>query len=179
MGTRFVLIEKIFKEIWKGCLNSTFMPHLSQATICPLNTDFSILLFMQLNALLMSLYPYMYGSWGPRLAGSIQLSSSLAECDPALLSASEIYRGAAGLACGKQMVASCSSSLSSSFLFSLSLIVLLHISADFAKPPPQQKHTSLILSTNPHTCFGPNPTHHSNFSLLTSNSHQHSHLWTL
>lgn len=76
MGTRFVLIEKFFKEIWKGCLNSTFMPHLSQATICPLNTDFSILLFMQLNALLMSLYPYMYGSWGPRLAGSIQLSSA-------------------------------------------------------------------------------------------------------
>lgn len=123
------------KEIWKGFVNSTFMTRLSQATICPLKTDFSNLFCMQLNALLMSHYPYMCGSRAPCLGGGIRLSSSLAECDPALLSASEIYRGAAGLACGKQMVASWSSSLSSSFLFSLSLIARLHISADFAKPP--------------------------------------------
>lgn len=136
---------------------------------------------MQLNTLLMSNYPYMYGSWAPCLGGGIQLSSSLAECDPALLSTSEIYRGAAGLACGKQMVASWSFSLSSSFLCSLSLIVLLHISADFAKPPhsfyPKWKHTLLIFSithAHTHTRFGPNPTHRSNFSLLSSNSHQHS-----
>lgn len=90
----------------------------------------------------------------PQLGGGIQLSSSLAECDPALLRASEIYRGAVGLACGKQMVASCSSSLSSSF-FSFSLIVLLHISADFAKPP----HSFCLKENKCHSSSAQTHTH--------------------
>lgn len=111
----------------------------------------------------------MYGRWAARLGGGIQLSSSLPECDPALLSASEIYSGAAGLACGKQMVASCSSSFFYFFVFSFSHCSFAY-QCWFCKATtlllPQRKHTSLILSTNPRTCFGLSPTHHSNFSLL-------------
>lgn len=150
-----------FKEIWKGCVNSIITTHVSQATMCALNADLSNLFSMPLNALLMSRYPYTYGSMELRVWVAVS-SSVLAwrnvtlhcwahlrfiEVLQALHVASRWWHHALLL-------------FLLVFLFSLSLIVLLHISADFAKPPrsscpnentrhssPAQNHTHVLLPT--------------------------------